>query len=79
MPPIAVTWPAFASSAPSVFPAIGKERNCVTYTVSCVSSATPLLVMVGLLAGPVIEIPVPALKARLAAAGVEIRPSSEAA
>src|SRR3954452_10935842 len=42
---IAVTWPAFASSVPSVLPSIGSERNCVTNTVSWVSSAAAVLVM----------------------------------
>ena len=42
---IAVTWPALASSAPSTLPSIGRERNCVTKTVSCESSPAPALVM----------------------------------
>ena len=40
---ITVTCPALASSAPSTLPATGSDRNCVTYRVSSLSDASPLL------------------------------------
>ena len=57
---ITVTWPAFASSAPSSLPAIGSERNCVTYTVSCVSSSPSLVIAMPRGSGPTLSMVVTA-------------------
>src|SRR5262245_31331431 len=40
---IVVTKPSLASSAPSILPGAGSDRNCVTYTVSSSSSSSPSL------------------------------------